>query len=133
MDKMSPHELEWTDAYSVGFDRMDVEHKEIMTLANRVIRAIDLKRSEQEIHDELDILLGRTCRHFFDEESTMAQTGFLGLSEHRTEHNHLARMLIRFSVDYRSGEVSAAQAADFLKDWLVDHVIKADLDYLPHF
>ena len=125
--------IEWKDTYNIGFERFDREHQELMELTNVVVAAIRDKVPHETVNAAFMTLLDRTCWHFDNEEELMKQTFYSHLPQHRANHNELVRTLASFAAEYRKGIMQPLQAAHFLQDWLLEHVLQADVHYTQHF
>lgn len=129
--------LKWSDEFSVNYECLDVQHKQIIALLN-VIFELAMKpndftktkkfRSQTKI---LANLLLYTKTHFTYEEQLMEATHFPLLAEHKKEHLTLAKKTEAFARSF----VSTSKAVDypglitFLKEWWVDHIMKEDKKY----
>ena len=133
MTNDTPNLIEWNESYYIGVPRFDQEHVELMGMANAIIQSIHSGGSQSEVEAAFATLLARTCRHFDDEEAVMADTFYSHLAQHRSNHNELIRALVKFAAEARSGEVRAQRAGEFLLDWLLEHVLQADVYYAKHF
>ena len=133
--------LKWSDDFSVDYECIDVQHKQIIALLNTIYEsAMGLRdltktkkfRSQTKI---LANLLLYTKTHFTYEEQLMEATHFPLLAEHKLQHQALAKKTELFARSF----VSTSKAVDypglisFLKDWWIDHIMKEDKQYSTFF
>jgi len=124
--------LQWREQLSVGNDLIDSDHKhliEIINLANSSLQ----KMSRPELAAALDQLFNYSKLHFALEEKIAAAVGFTGMDHIHASHEAL---LVKLSQVAREiGNVWDAAAAEhfgaFLREWLINHVIKEDMLLKP--
>lgn len=121
--------LEWSDNYSVGVASLDAQHKELIRLINRL-------HDEDERGDDLGPVLDRldwyVRYHFSFEESLMTAAKYEGFAEHIGEHREFETWLKASRRAMTAGmEVQELSRiiADFLKNWLREHILVVDMDY----
>jgi hemerythrin-like metal-binding protein len=106
--------LEWSDEYASGNAVIDAGHRQLFTLANRLIDA-SLRQcsSPKEIKNALVLLMGDVQRHFADEEAILERMNYIGIVQHRRAHGAL---LTVFVVSWKNPGASLAGAsfADYL-------------------
>lgn len=120
--------LEWTDSFSVGNEKMDEQHKGLMVLINM----LDDADMTGPVLDQLQIYVDE---HFRDEERLMEEAGYAGLPAHRKQHAAFEEWLESVQQVQRRAEVAALlreSVQDYLKKWLVDHILVSDQAYTPH-
>ena len=123
----------WKDAYKVGVNKIDAQHRTLVSLLNKLHQAMSEGRDREALASILDELLGYTKFHFRTEEQLMEQTGFPELAQHRSQHAALTRKVLDFQRDFATGKVAlSVQLMSFLKDWLTSHIMKTDKRYSSH-
>ena len=71
--------------------------------------------------------------HFGHEEQAFDETRYAEADRHKAEHDKLATQVIELEQNLRSGEVVLSMdVLTFLKDWLQNHILKADKAYSRH-
>ena len=125
--------IEWLDAYSVGVQDFDNDHKTLIELANRVLMGVHEGRDQKALADVLDELIDYTVQHFGKEEQMMRMTGYPNYQQHREIHDELTRRVLRYANDARHERISPVEVAEFLIDWLMDHIQYQDAAYGEHF
>ena len=75
----------------------------------------------------LEKLVRYTVDHFSREEAIWAEGGLRGQAEHKQLHAKLAGEVAAFQKDFMAGKAMVtAELMSFLRDWLINHVFKAD-------
>lgn len=123
-------QFEWNKALSVGDDAIDDDHKELFSLLNELAEA-DL--ADSFLLGILGRLEGYTQYHFTREEELMARVGYPGMQDHIAKHRMFVEWLDTVKKTYQRSAESPFQLADlvndFLGSWLVEHIMKEDMQY----
>lgn len=133
MSDLEPELIPWKKEWHVGHHRFDSEHEHLIRLANDVIASLRAGSPASNTWQALDALMGHTTEHFDGEEALMKETRYDRLQDHTAAHDRLVRDLVRFGSECRRGRIAAADAAKFLGNWLLNHVLSVDVYYVPHF
>ncbi|MGB0683726.1 MAG: bacteriohemerythrin [Magnetovibrionaceae bacterium] len=130
----------WRDAMSVDHGVIDDDHKVLVKKVNEFEALISGDFTQKQLMKVLLDLKSYTESHFAREEQMMDKVGFMGASEHRALHrclieelNDQARPFLTGEPSQEMMEVYAEGIAQFLRHWLVDHIIKQDLQMKPLF
>ena len=126
--------LEWSDDYLVGIGAIDHDHKVLFILVNRLHAEIKGNRGEDAVGEALDGLIAYVDTHFAREEQFMDECGYPDLVQHAKKHREFASAVhsLKTLFDDDPEQLSSRQILEFLKDWLVDHILKNDMDYVPY-
>ncbi|BCK87666.1 bacteriohemerythrin [Sideroxyarcus emersonii] len=127
--------LVWRAQLSVGNNIIDSDHKYLIEIINKVEQAL-VKRNRNELSAALDSLTQYSRVHFDREEKIAAAVKYTQVPHLNQSHQELLKQL-----DQMKGEIAAmgpdwsAEATEhftgFLRDWLINHVIKEDLLMKP--
>ncbi|AKH19776.1 bacteriohemerythrin [Sedimenticola thiotaurini] len=122
--------LEWSESYSVGIPRLDAQHKVLI----RVINQLEEERRTGGLIVAVFADLRRYVKeHFRDEEAMMRAADYADLEPHIQGHRHFEEWLTSIEMAYNSGGTSAYYIAEsvhqFLKDWLITHILAKDMAY----
>ncbi len=122
--------IEWKESYSVGVPLFDEQHKYLVDLLNDLIDSNNRKVERKELFAICNKIIGYAEEHFKNEESIMLKCRYPKLKEHQEEH---ARLIEDVFVMYRDfctgGQTSMVEIVDFLKDWILDHILGFDMEY----
>jgi hemerythrin-like metal-binding protein len=120
----------WKDAYSVGFPRLDTQHKGLIGLINELHEAMLEGRAKSAMSHIVDELVDYTAQHFAFEESMMLQRGYSGLAQHQEIHKKLTAQVYELRDKFRAGKITVTiETMHFLKNWLSGHILSADMGY----
>lgn len=120
--------IEWTEHLTTGHDEIDDDHREILDLVNIVHDTLGkiLDLGLFEIH--MDALVKRTLSHFEREERLMLSFDYPERDEHTLKHRGLILQVRVFRTAIAEGMLDPAPGAlQFLRDWLISHVVGNDL------
>ena len=72
--------------------------------------------------------------HFEREEQLMHEYGYPGIVEHKVKHREMARQVYAVGTLYSASPeaVDVAKLVEFLRKWLIVHIIGDDRDYVPY-
>lgn len=132
--------LPWTEAFSVGHQELDAEHRQMVGLINQICLACGAKQHEREPEQEPAILLEElerlTTTHFDHEEAmlrdlsaatpnpTLRETFAAAMIEHAAEHIKRLDDLRELSRELHSDAVTAeARLCQDLVAWFIDHAV----------
>jgi hemerythrin len=126
--------LRWRDSLALNVPAIDNDHKRLFELLNRV-RFLEFAGDEpRAVADALSELLLYTQTHFRREERLMELAAYPGLEGHRRAHRkftgQVAEIVGHFHANPRAFRVH--EIYQMLADWLVDHVLGADMQIKPY-
>ena len=124
--------LQWREQLSVGNDLIDSDHKHLIDIINQADRGLQAM-SRTSLLTALEELDKYSRVHFSLEEKIAQAVGFLDLGQLHSSHMLLLEALNRIAQEI--GEQWNKPAADhfgqFLREWLINHVIKEDMLLKP--
>ncbi len=126
--------IEWQDGLSVGIAEFDHDHQKLIQLINTLWDA-NTNRRLSVIGPTLDELVQYVHTHFQREEDFFAKTKFTGRDDHIQRHRWLQAEVKKLVDAYRSGSntVLTDTVFDFLRDWLIKHILGEDMIYAAYF
>ncbi|SFV70124.1 Hemerythrin-like iron-binding protein [hydrothermal vent metagenome] len=121
--------LKWKDAYSVGEDKIDEQHKGLFKLSNEIYNLVEAGVDKAEIFRELFIALNDyTVEHFIYEEMYMQSEDYPKLKEHIEEHNEFSQKLRKIALGINK-DSHIRDIGEFVTTWLLQHVLDEDMKY----
>jgi hemerythrin-like metal-binding protein len=126
---MGKEKLVWTEDLSVDDEGIDGQHQYLFSLTNELA---DEKAASDpyEFVRLLSSLTDYSRTHFSQEEDYMALYGYPELKKHRAEHMKFIYQVSMFNAEYRTSiPTDAATVFLFLKSWLINHILKMDMEY----
>jgi hemerythrin len=126
--------FKWLEAYAVGLEAIDDDHKLLLTAASRVHKAILRDDGFAEISRALALLADSAREHFQREERLFERHDFPLLAAHRRLHQRLLDEISEKTKTARDPAVNMnPEFMAFLKEWVLDHILTEDrkfVDYL---
>lgn len=127
--------IDWQPAYSVGEPLLDQDHQNLVELINTLHEAWEAGEDLTVLHGIFGELLMYTDYHFQREESLLAERGYDRLEDQRAAHAALRHRVTDFRARFLAEEspVLTLEIEDFLKTWMMEHILEEDLRYRPLF
>ncbi len=120
----------WNSSFSVGVATLDLQHKRIIEMINRLISSEDLSVSSETVSDLLTKLREYADAHFRAEEEVLAEHGYPDLATQKAEHLEYRRKYVTFCRDTMAKNDAVPEALlAFLKQWWTEHVLVSDMEY----
>ena len=127
--------LVWREQLSVGNDIIDNDHKYLIDIINLIEHSFATKNLNA-LAEALDSLTQYSKSHFAHEEKIAQAVGYKQIAYLNRSHSGLVKQLDKAKNELNeisqewSSEI-AAHFNQFLRDWLINHVIKEDLLMKP--
>ncbi|WP_051340583.1 bacteriohemerythrin [Azospirillum halopraeferens] len=127
--------IAWDDKFSVGIREFDDAHKRLMELLNQLWDANEARHGAEVLGRILDELITYTAGHFAEEEALFRAWNYPVLHRHHDLHEKLKATVLDLKGKFgRDGAaVISDEAFDFLRDWLVKHILGEDMLYKSYF
>lgn len=126
--------MHWTEKMSVGVPEIDEDHKQLISIINRLAEDADKDGRRLAVRQSIAALLRYAEFHFAREEKVMTVARYPGIEEHKEEHrNFVAKIkdLNRLFDEDPEGVVNFVRETllEFLRDWLNHHILIEDKGY----
>ena len=122
--------LPWKEKYSVRVKTIDDHHKVLVKYINELNNAMLYEKGRNEIATILKGLVDYTVFHFDYEEKMLEKNGYDDLINHKKIHVKFVNKIKELKSDFESGEKELSKdVMDFLKAWLVEHIMGTDQKY----
>ncbi len=122
--------IQWSDTYSVGVPILDEDHKKLIDIINRADEAYERGKAADGIIGELE---DYARYHFSREEEMLKSVDYLELDDHKREHGEFIEWLGAVQkvakVAPEANFYVAKTAGDYLKKWLIIHILASDMKY----
>lgn len=123
-------EIVWTPELSVGFPRLDEQHKNIINTFNTLLAVPDASVDSETISDTLTRLVRYASEHFRDEECLMEQAAYPAIEEHKREHRQFREKIVQYCMATSIGvRIVPRDLLAYLHDWLTQHMLEQDMKY----
>ena len=124
--------LQWRDQLSVGNDLIDADHKYLIEVINKAEECLRSGK-RKELASTLDELARYSNTHFAREELIAKSVGYPAAAQLHLSHTQLVETLNTFRAEVTETwtDASFTRFGTYLRDWLIQHVIKEDLPMKP--
>ena len=131
---MDEDSVAWDDMFSVGFEPIDDQHKNLVLMTNELFLAC------KEGAIAADIAFLQTVKkaveyaetHFADEEGYMLEANYPRFDEHKKQHEDFVASVVKSIEEFEAGNAKPIEMARFLKKWLLNHIAICDKKYMPY-
>jgi hemerythrin len=120
----------WTSDLSTGIEVIDNQHKRIVHYINRLETAIE-QQDVNSVGLVLDDLADYCLSHFAFEENLQESVGYKLAKPHKSIHEMFVKRLAKYQEKFNAGEDVARQLHDMLGTWLLHHIKRDDMAYVP--
>jgi len=124
----------WSDDYLVGVQRMDKQHRALIATLNK-LHDVLMRHGDQALVDELLAdLIRQTKVHFRTEEEYMQAYDYPDYRSHKELHDILLCQIegvLETQQELEARHIrqpwdERLELADFLREWLLSHIVDAD-------
>lgn len=126
--------IDWSESMSVGNLAIDHDHQVIVQMINLLHDHINSSQDRETVGNTLNSLIDYTVYHFEREEQVMAACNYPALDEHVHQHELLKTQVADIADRFHTHkeEVVHQQLMEFLKNWLINHILKEDMGFRPY-
>ena len=126
--------IKWGPEFVLGIKTIDDQHKVLVDLINQVYAEFGSSNNKNVLKRILKELIDYTAYHFGNEEQLFKQINYRQSTEHIEEHRKFVETVMDFKHDFDEGsQVLSFDIVNFLKNWLLDHILKSDKRYVTTF
>lgn len=120
--------LEWNESLAFGIESLDAQHKELIRIANVLLKSVRRQQSAFIVKNVLRRLREYTVFHFNAEEAFMEEIRYPARGEHAQLHAGLKQQVKEYQYRlYQQEVLSDTLVLTFLKKWLMSHIIEEDM------
>lgn len=127
--------IKWKDEYKLGVVELDEQHKELFVIADK---AYELLKDEYSIDkfDHIVMILQElkeyAIYHFNVEEKYMQSINYKKMFSHKVIHDDFIKKIesIKLEEIDENQEKRLLEIVDFIVDWIVQHILKQDREYI---
>ncbi len=129
--------MHWDPKMSVGLDVLDDDHKQLISIINRLGEDYQDEARHAAVQQLLRALQRYAEYHFAREEKVMLACGYPEIEEHQDEHRGFIAKIRELTRRFESNPETSAdivneQLLSFLKGWLNHHIMIEDKAYFSH-
>lgn len=119
--------FEWNSSYETGIQIIDEQHKQLVEILSNLFESMRVGLGFKQIQHTIMELKDYTITHFSEEERYMKEINYPNYVEHVEVHKYFIENVEDFAKKYENGEIAISlQILDFLKNWLVNHILTVD-------
>jgi len=125
----------WNERYATGIELIDNQHKELISLTNKLHRAcMNGNETAGPVFKEAMSRMVEYVRfHFGAEEKLMGRIKYPKLGEHKKQHENMVVQILESAKDFNEGKNSAPYIfARTLKEWILSHIAIYDKAFAVH-
>lgn len=123
--------IEWNSAWECGETKIDLQHRELLRLANTLLGMIHEK--PEDFNGQLDALIRHISEHFSYEEGVQKDIGYPQAESHAVMHRELTEKALKIQADCLDGKVKSASLISFLiDDVIILHILEEDVKFFPY-
>ncbi|OKY75864.1 MAG: hypothetical protein BM485_05875 [Desulfobulbaceae bacterium DB1] len=125
----------WKSDYSVNSQYIDHQHQKLLGIVNDFNEALAAGKGEKIAYSLLNRLVQYAEEHFRDEEKLMRMARYPTdeLDRHIKEHEKLTEEIFQHTENWSSYRAeSLPRIGEFLKKWLLDHILTSDKKYAQY-
>lgn len=126
--ELSP--FKWKNDFSVGIKEMDDQHKSFFDILNRLGEVAGGNKGMEVVGPVLRQLSEYSRHHFAEEENWLKVIGYPGLPFQKKQHEFFISQVTELQDRYSRGDGSIPKSTlEFLRDWLLSHILETDKKY----
>lgn len=119
--------LRWGPEFLVNVAEIDEQHNRLFALINQFLASSRSRASKEAVGDLMRGLIDYTQFHFATEERLMQAHHYPRAAEHGGKHREFAKKVVQLYEQHTRGNPEVAdEVVQFLKSWLVGHVLQED-------
>lgn len=121
--------IRWEDAFTVGNEVIDQQHKELIGIINQLIDDPEAGYTSETISDLLTQATRYAVEHFRAEEAYMEEIRYPSLAVHRQEHKNFLIKITNATMHVMEKKEGPTDLLFFFKTWFVHHILYSDMKY----
>jgi len=124
--------MPWSSALMLGIPTIDEQHRCLVALINTLHDEASNPIPDRAVIGEvLEGLVDYTHNHFIEEEVMFQRYGYPQTTAHTEEHGQFTAKAMDWLLRFEEGEEVDIEAMEFLKEWLLHHILEEDRAYVP--
>ena len=122
--------ITWNEEMSVNIEKMDKQHKILIDNLNNLFKAMLDGKAQEIINKTVDELIDYADFHFNAEEDYFERHKYPESNAHKIQHSFYKDEILLFKKELLDGKSTVPMDVfNFLKDWLMDHILNSDKKY----
>lgn len=125
--------IEWDPTYSIGLQEIDDQHKVLVNIINQIWDEVVSGAKSVRVLASIAELEQYTVTHFQAEENFMRSNAYSDFKAHKKRHDAFVERIRQERLAVESGKSFSLDLVNFLKDWLLNHILIEDRAYAQEF
>ena len=124
--------MPWSSEIAVGLSDVDEQHRWLVDRINQLHSELSEDAPcSNAIADVLEELMDYTMNHFIMEEELFERHAYPDIVAHKGQHNKFTSTIMNALTDHEDGKNVSHDVLEFLKHWLIEHIMRTDKVYVP--
>ena len=124
--------MPWSSEIAVGLSDVDEQHRWLVDRINQLHSELsEIAPRSSVIADVLEELMDYTMNHFIMEEELFERHAYPDIVAHKGQHNKFTSTIMNALTDHEDGANVSHDVLEFLKHWLIQHIMRTDKVYVP--
>lgn len=124
--------LVWSHEYDTGDGTIDLQHRQLFELGNRLLGAMTGGASREQIAERTGEFIRSMETHMKSEEDFLARIGYPEREAHAAQHRHLTERARQLLDRYRTARLELAELLHFvIYEFSAQHLLVEDGKYAP--
>ena len=124
----------WNDEFSVGVDKMDVQHQGIIKILNKLVDNAQADPRSETVSEVLAEMVEYASTHFKSEEQLLEDHEYPELKQQKAEHREFKRKAGNFCLlTLEQDEKMTHDLLNYLHGWWKEHILYEDKKYAAFF
>ena len=126
-------QIQWNSLYDIDNEIINNQHKNLLQIINKLIALREQPENKKTVESIIEDLSDYVVEHFDSEEQIMKDIGFPHLERHKLSHAQLIEQVLDFQKSFKNGDENLTlEILVFLKEWLINHILKEDMIINDH-
>ncbi|OHD16021.1 MAG: hypothetical protein A2086_04875 [Spirochaetes bacterium GWD1_27_9] len=119
----------WDKNYNTNIEKIDEQHEILLSMMNSLHNGLKLSDTHLNkiVANVINDLFDYISYHFKTEEDLMEKSNYPYYEEHKNEHSVFFKKMLEIQKEFSKGKLNIEkELLDFLKDWLIKHILATD-------
>ncbi len=125
--------IDWNPTYCLGLKEIDDQHKVLVDIINQLWAEVVNGEKGVRVLATIAELEQYTVTHFQAEENFMRTNAYSDFSAHKQRHDAFVARIRQERQAVEGGKSVSLDLINFLKDWLLNHILVEDRSYATEF
>lgn len=126
--------IKWNNIYSLGTEKIDIQHKKLIDIINKLFNAFSEGNADTIISEILNELTDYTQYHFKTEEEIFEKYNYPEKENHKNSHEEFVQKVTHWKTENSENDTNLPyELMEYLKKWLLEHILKEDKNYSKYF